>query len=162
VKKRKSKAQLQGRSRRNVGRATHATLAETVLLQPWFLPQRVAFAMHSLVPVAFWRKMRNVFDDYGCLICGAEANYHSNGMCTACYRRTRKKVLRSARRHATQSNDARLDLELFRQQNLARKLLSRFVLDDAERPKSKRIGIVQHNPVYEALAAKLEQSRRSI
>jgi hypothetical protein len=142
--------------------ASSAALAEEVLLQPWFLPQRSTLAIHRLVPVDFWKKMRNVFDDYGCLICGAESHYHSNGMCSSCYGRTREKVLSSARRHSGRGRRLRLDLELFRQEKLARKLLARFAVEGATSPKKRRIEIIHNNPVYEALAAKLELSRKPI
>lgn len=135
-------------------------LAERVLLQPWFLPKRAAVAIHSLVPIAYWLKMRHVFDDYGCLVCGREAPYHSCGMCRLCYARTRKKIFLSVRRHATPEREVRLDLELFRQQRIAQKLLYRFALRRKSPPK--RISAIQNNPVYEALAAKLEISRRPI
>src|SRR5580698_9206124 len=107
----------------SLARESYEKLVESVLLQPWFLPRRVSFAIHRLVPKDFWRKMRYVFDDYGCLICGTEAGYHSNGLCHQCYERTRKKVLFSTRRHVGRKRKGRLDLELFRQQKLARNLL---------------------------------------
>ena len=154
----KSKS-FRGRPRKTTP-ASHAALAEEVLLQPWFLPQRATLAIHGLVPVDFWKKMRNVFDDYGCLICDAQSNYHSNGMCRSCYTRTREKVLSSARRHAGRGRKLRLDLELFRQEQLAKKLLGRFAADGATLAKNRRIGIVLNNPVYEALAARLELSRK--
>lgn len=156
----KSKS-LGGRPRKTTT-ASHAALAEEVLLQPWFLPQRATLAIHRLVPVDFWKKMRNVFDDYGCLICGAQSNYHSNGMCRSCCTRTREKVLSSARRHAGRKQKLRLDLKLFRQEQLAKKLLSRFAADGAILAKNRRIGTVLSNPVYEALAAKLERARKPI
>jgi hypothetical protein len=55
-----------------------------------------------------------------------------------------------------------LDLELFRQEQLAKKLLSRFAADGAILAKNRRIGTVLSNPVYEALAAKLERARKPI
>jgi hypothetical protein len=138
----------------------HRTIADDVILQPWFLPQRVAFAIQSLVPRDFWRKMRNVFDDYGCIVCGTESNYHSNGMCALCFNRTRRKIRLSARRHAVRGRKPRLDLELFRQERLARKLLARFAAASSTAPKKRRLQVIPHNPVYEALAARLEQSRK--
>lgn len=98
---------------------------------------------------------------YGCLICGTESGYHSNGLCHRCYGRTRKKVLFSTRRHAGRKRKGRLDLELFRQQKLARNLLSRYASQGAISPKPRSVQVAQNNPVYEALAAKLEPSRRS-
>ena len=157
---RHSSKSFRGRRRKTTA-ASHAALAEKVLLQPWFLPRRVTFAIHGLVPVDFWKKMRNVFDDYGCLICGAGSNYHSNGMCRSCNTRTREKVLSSALRHAGRGRKLRLDLELFRQ-DAAKKLLGRFAPDGATFAKNRRIGIVLNNPVYEALAARLEHARKPI
>jgi hypothetical protein len=145
----------------NLPKESYEKLAESVLLQPWFLPRRVAFAMHRLVPADFWRKMRYVFEDYGCLICGTESGYHSNGMCHRCHDRTRKKVLFSARRHVGRKRKGRLDLELFRQQKLARNLLSHFASPSAISPKPRSVQVAQNNPVYEALSARLEPSRRS-
>jgi hypothetical protein len=142
-------------------RESYEKLVESVLLQPWFLPKRVTFAIHRLVPKDFWRKMRYVFDDYGCVICGTESGYHSNGLCHQCYDRTRKKVLFSTRRHVGRKRKGRLDLELFRQQKLARNLLSRYASQGAISPKPRSVQVAQNNPVYEALAAKLEPSRRS-
>ena len=147
---------------RNTTTVSHAALAEGVLLQPWFLPKRVADAIHRLVPIDYWNKMRRVFDDYGCILCGTESNYHSSGMCASCYTKTRKKVLFSARRHAARGQKLRLDLELFRQEKLAKKLLCSFAVESATSRKNPRLRIVQNNPVYEALAAKLDLSRKSI
>jgi hypothetical protein len=137
-----------------------AELAESVLLQPWFLPRQVAFTILTLIPVGFRQKMRNVFDDYGCLICGSESRYMSNGMCRNCFDITRRKILLSARRHAEPPKRVRLDLELFRQQKLAKKLLSRFA-PEVIPSKKRRLSIMRGNPVYEALSAKLEQSWKS-
>jgi hypothetical protein len=148
--------------RRDLETMSYAELAESVLLQPWFLPRRNAFAIHSLVPIAFWKKMRNVFEDYGCIICGTESYYHANGMCANCYTRTRKKILLSTRRHAARGRKARLDIELFRQEKLAKTLLSRFANKNTSSTKKARYGLAHCNPVDEALAAKLELARKSI
>jgi hypothetical protein len=80
---------------------------------------------------------------------------------TKCYERTRKKVLFSTRRHVGRKRKGRLDLELFRQQKLARNLLSRYASQGAISPKPRSVQVAPNNPVYEALAAKLEPSRRS-
>jgi hypothetical protein len=147
-------------TRRTLESASYRELAESVLLQPWFLPKRVAFAMHSLVPHSFWQRMRNAFDDYGCLICETKSHYHSNGMCRLCYQKTRKRILVSARYHAARHRNARLDLELFRQQNLAKSLLRNFANPEKRLRSSRKIKITKSNPVYEALAAKMEYERR--
>ena len=59
-------------------------IEDTVIFQPWFLPQRIGFAIHSLVPPFFWNKTRYFFDDYGCMICGTGTG--------SCYGRIRKKL----------------------------------------------------------------------
>ena len=132
-------------------------IAEKVLFQPWFLPQRVAFAIHSLVPPTFWNKMRNFFDDYGCIICGKESGYHSNGMCKNCFDKTRKQLAQSVKRHLGPPRRRRIDLELFRQQKLARKLLGGFCHSNRTSKKKHRIGEpTPANPVYEALSWRLD------
>jgi len=136
---------------------SYPALVEQILLQPWFLPKKVAFTIHSLVPVDFYKKMRYVFEDYGCLLCGAETGYHSNGMCQTCHARTYKKILFSLRRRGRQGGQPRLDLELFRQQKIARKLLSRFMAEGQKSPREPHHGIQQNNPVYEALAYRVER-----
>lgn len=126
-----------------------------VLFQPWFLPSRVAFAIHRLVPPDFYNKMRYVFDDYGCMICGRRSDYHSNGMCRLCSSRVRSKIVKSALRHSKAKSNRRLDLILFRQQRLATELLARFV--PAKRGgANKRSHELpkRNNPVYEALCAR--------
>jgi hypothetical protein len=125
------------------------------LLQPWFLPQRIAFAIHGLLPKDCWNKMRYVFDDYGCLICGKGVDYHSNGMCHKCYATTRGKILKSVRRRAADGRRPRLDLELFRQEKLAKKLLARFAINGMVVPQKPRF-LTATNPVYEALASRFD------
>jgi hypothetical protein len=131
--------------------------AHKVLLQPWFLPKRVTFAIHSLVPPGFWNKMRNFFDDYGCIICGKESGYHSNGMCKNCFDETREKLARSVKRHLGPPRRRRIDLELFRQQKLARKLLGEFCHRNRASKKKHPTGEpTPVNPVYEALSSRPE------
>ena len=134
------------------GLKSHRALVQELLLQPWFLPTKTARAIHSLVPVDFHNKMRYVFEDYGCLICGIETGYHSNGMCQKCHSRTCGKILLSLRRRGRQGGQPRLDLELFRQQKLAKKLLSRFIPEGQNSPREAHHGMLPSNPVYEALA----------
>ena len=134
------------------------SLSETVLFQPWFLPQHTAFAIHGLVPKHFWNKMRYFFDDYGCMICGSESRYHSNGMCRICYARIRKKMMLSVKRRLRSDPHYRLDLVLFRQAKLAKKLLAGFSHGRNRHAKARRIEVERSNPVYEALSPRLEES----
>ncbi|HXQ25790.1 MAG TPA: hypothetical protein VN822_05215 [Candidatus Acidoferrales bacterium] len=134
--------------------SSYSSTAEKVLLQPWFLPQRIAFAIHAMVPRDFWNKMRNFFDDYGCMICGKESGYHSNGMCKSCHDKIRKKLVQSVKRRLKSEPKQRLDLVLFRQEKLAKKLLGRYFRRSRASSRRRRIDIPrQNNPVYEALGA---------
>jgi hypothetical protein len=130
--------------------------ADKVLFQPWFLPARVSFAILSIVPPDFQNKMRYFFDDYGCMICKNGAKHHSNGMCRPCRERIRAKLVRSVRRRLkARGANRRLDLELFRQEKLAKGLLGRFT----PAKSSARLTLDIHrgsNPVYEALCARRE------
>jgi hypothetical protein len=139
-------------------RSSYSSTAEKVLLQPWFLPQRVAFAIHGLVPPDYWKKWHNFFDDYGCLICGSESQYQADGMCRACFNRTRKRLAQSVKRRLKSVPKRSLALEVFLQEKLAKKLLGRYRRrgqTSSPRPGS----YVTHgtNPVYEALSPMPQQ-----
>lgn len=137
-------------------RQRNSSVAEKVLFQPWFLPKRIAFAIHGLVPKQFYRKMRYFFEDYGCMICGTESDYHSNGMCRLCHERIRKKMMLSVKRRSKSNPRQRLDLLLFRQEKLARKLLMNFPQKRTGHLKARRTEPEHSNPVYEALSARWE------
>ena len=134
--------------------SSYSSTAARVLLQPWFLPPRVALAINALVPRDFWKKMRYFFDDYGCMICGKESGYHSNGMCKSCHDKIQKKLVQSVKRRLKSEPKQRLELVLFRQEKLAKRLLGRY--SHRSRASSQRQGTIvplQNNPVYEALGA---------
>jgi len=134
--------------------SSYQSVAEKILFQPWFLPQRITFAIHGMVPRDFWNKMRNFFDDYGCMICGAESEYHSNGMCRRCYTKVRMKLIRSVKRRLKSEPNRSFALALFRQEKLAKKLLEPYVLRSRASSKGRHIDIPgRNNPVYEALGA---------
>jgi hypothetical protein len=55
------------------------------LLLPWFLTKRATIAIRSNVPKHYQIRMRNYFDDYGCLRCNTRRGQHkSNGLCNRC------------------------------------------------------------------------------
>ena len=91
------------------------------------------------------------------MICGIESNYHSNGMCRVCRDTIRRRLISSAKRHSKFKASSRLDIALFRQQRLAKKLLARFVSGKRPVPKARNFDITgRNNPVYEALVARFE------
>jgi len=127
---------------------------DDVLLQPWFLPKRIADAIRGMVPGGFYKKMRYYFDDYGCMICGQESVHHSNGMCLHCHMKVLSRVKKSAKRHACRKPDKRLDLVIFRQQKLARNLLKGLARKKKVPAEKLTLQMFRpSNPVYEAFSA---------
>lgn len=60
-------------------------LLDEVFMQPWFLPKPIYLAVRRLIPNIHLMKLRNYFDDYGCLRCGSDdALYGSCGLCHPC------------------------------------------------------------------------------
>ncbi len=100
--------------------------------------------------------MRYFFEDYGCMICKKETKHHSNGMCRLCRDDVRRKLAKSIKRRLRSNPNQRLDLILFRQEKLAKKLLGRFCSPKVLSKERKIILQPIHNPVYEALCARLE------
>jgi hypothetical protein len=113
--------------------ARYSQMLNKVLLQPWFLPKRAANAIRSIVPPDFWKKMRHLFDDYGCIICERRSEYLGNGMCRRCYTLVRARLVASVKRRKQSNPHERLDLEVFNQRALARKLLRKFSLSRKNR-----------------------------
>ena len=69
------------------------------MFQPWFLPFRIARAISSLLPADYRKRMRDCFDDYGCMRCGRlEVPYQSNGMCSRCVENVTRRIKNSAAR----------------------------------------------------------------
>ena len=113
--------------------------SDEMLFQPWFLSKRVQLAIRSLVPPSYWKRMRDFFDDYGCMICGTDQNYLSNGMCNPCNAKVRRGLLSSARRRLKSTLEQRVDLDFLRQARLAKKLLGRFSVTAAPRASYQRL-----------------------
>jgi hypothetical protein len=137
---------------------SHARVVNEVLLQPWFLPQKAAFAILGLVPTDFRKKLGYYFEDYGCMICKVESDYHSNGMCVRCCQLVRKRLAQSVARRSKSGRRPRLDLAMFRQERIAKQLLIKFSM---RAHPSQRHSIelpLKYNPVYEALANRSKQS----
>ncbi len=36
---------------------------DELLFQPWFLPKRITYKIHGLMPPQYWKKMRYYFED---------------------------------------------------------------------------------------------------
>jgi hypothetical protein len=71
------------------------------LLLPWFLTRRATMAIRSNVPRNYQLRMRNYFDDYGCLRCGTHRGQHrGNGLCHRCSGLVLARLKRSYQRRA--------------------------------------------------------------
>ncbi len=140
---RQNKVPNQSRSRLNV--------RNELLFQPWFLPKRITYKIHGLMPPQYWKKMRYYFEDWGCIVCESEGRYHSNGMCVRCFVKTSGRLKQSMRRHSKSVGpNQRLDLELFRQEKLAKKLLADFRDSNGASRGRRMINPYRPcNPVYE-------------
>lgn len=99
--------------------------SDELLLQPWFMSKRVQLAIRSLVPPSYQKRMRDFFDDYGCMICGDDTKYAANGMCLRCNHNVRYMLVSSARRRLKTTLARRIDMGLLRQTRIAKKLLQR-------------------------------------
>lgn len=134
--------------------ATHCASANDVLLQPWFLPKRIADAIRGMVPHSYRSRMRYYFEDYGCMICGCESLYHSNGMCLPCFKRVLSRIKKSFARRTRSNIQPRLDLVLFRQQKLAKSLLQDLTPENKAPAQRQTLQMYRRmNPVYEAFSA---------
>ncbi len=106
MNKRRVARQVSGKQRKQ------PHLLDEVFLQPWFLSQDIACAVRKIIPDLFLNKMRYYFEDWGCLVCGSKRRlYLSNGMCSPCVTRTRKRLfLCLERRGLTPSERLNSDL----------------------------------------------------
>jgi hypothetical protein len=77
-------------------------LSESVLLEPWFLPRDVAWAILRLLPIFHQRKWTYFFEDWGCLKCGRKAALHvGDGLCNKCRASVDYRLKSSMKRRAT-------------------------------------------------------------
>jgi hypothetical protein len=122
-----------------------------LVFHPWFLPQRVVHAIRSLIPMNYSKRMRNFFDDYGCMKCGTDQRYLANGMCESCYTNILKKLRRSAVRRLKSKTERHHDIGLIRQAKVAKNLLRRFSPDHRAESERLRMDTAESkNPVDEA------------
>jgi hypothetical protein len=83
-------------------RNSETLLLDDVFLQPWFLPQKTAFAIRNMLPPEHRHKMRFYFDDHGCLKCEkTKVRYGSNGLCKPCAQHVKLKLFWSVKRRWT-------------------------------------------------------------
>jgi hypothetical protein len=80
-------------NRRSPARKAPGLACDELMLQPWFLTSRVQRRITGLVPPSYRQKMRDFYDDYGCMICGgSDGNHYANGMCIVCNGSVRRRL----------------------------------------------------------------------
>jgi hypothetical protein len=97
---------------------------EELLLQPWFLPKKIALGITKLVPPDYRKRMRDCFIDFGCLRCGhTDRIYGANGMCAPCQSVTYARVVASGNKRLRGRQPLRYGKEFVGHADRARKLL---------------------------------------
>ena len=149
----RSKSHNSRRRARNRVKGSDVLTSEEFLLQPWFLPRRIELAIRALIPSDYRGRLRNYFDDYGCMLCSGRLDYGTNGMCGRCSRNVRRRLWKSLKRHLKPKSERHFDLGLVRHANLAQKLLRGFApTHRASSEQHRRDTARSQNPVYEAFS----------
>lgn len=126
--------------------------AEDLLLQPWFLPTRTARLIKNLLPPDFRQRLRDYFDDYGCLRCRRrKVPYQSNGMCRRCAIGVFHRMYASANRRLKERLPRRYGREFVEKEYSAHKLLRGLVARarKARKPPSAKL-VHLGNPIAAA------------
>jgi len=114
-------------NRRSPARKAPGLACDELMLQPWFLTSRVQRRITGLVPPSYRQKMRDFYDDYGCMICGgSDGNHYANGMCIVCNGSVRRRLSASAMRRLSATVPRRLDMKLVSKAKLATRMLTEF------------------------------------
>ncbi len=104
---------------------------ELAMLQPWFLPLEIAYAVKQLIPREYLSRMRWMFEDFGCILCGTKSvRYGGNGFCRDCRWGLLKRMIASMKkRFGSPEKLMRLKptVQLIDSAVLARKLLADLV-----------------------------------
>lgn len=93
------------RPKPRVSKALSKKQVDDVLLEPWFLPKKVAASIQHLLPQDYRRRMSYFFEDYGCLRCHRkDVPYGANGMCNNCRVWVKYHMLKSLQRRNIKEN----------------------------------------------------------
>jgi len=124
---------------------------QELMLQPWFLPKRIARIIRWLVPSDYRKRLHDYFDDYGCMRCNRlDLPYRSNGMCLGCMSTVYGRLQESIIRRSTERRPKRYGQELVHKAAQARKLLGEFSRTRKSSPKAGRYRSVRlSSPIIE-------------
>jgi hypothetical protein len=131
--------------------------SDELLLQPWFLSMAVQTKMTALVPPSYRQKMRDFYDDYGCMVCGGHLRYQANGMCCVCNNVVRYKLKLSANRRLKPRMAKRVHVKMLSQAKLAKDLLAKYRSVSVTGTKAHRPHGTLENPVDYAVGQTLRQ-----
>lgn len=100
---------------------------EELVLQPWFLSKTAARKMRNLLPPDFRKRLRDMFEDYGCLRCDRkDVPYRSNGMCDNCMMTVFHRIHTSEYRRSKERMEKRYGKDLVFKERAAKRLLGEF------------------------------------
>jgi hypothetical protein len=136
-----------GRSKKQGIRLTKKEL----VLQPWFLPKRVARIVWGLVPADYRKRLHDYFDDYGCMRCSRlDVSYKSNAMCRSCYMKVFNRLQQSIARRSGDRLPRGYGREIVRKAAQARKLLAEFSRKNSTSSRGRRFRSVRlSSPIVE-------------
>jgi hypothetical protein len=149
----KSLTKIETTASKSEGTRRHRTrlTKQELILQPWFLPKRVARNVWALVPPDYRKRLHDYFDDYGCMRCNRlDVAYRSNAMCDKCMMLVYHRLQQSINRRSADRPPRGYGRELVRKAALARKLLSEFSCEVKASPKAARLRSVRlSSPIIE-------------
>ena len=117
---------------------------EELVVQPWFLPKRIALAIFHLLPPDYRFRMRNYYLDYGCLRCDRiDVPYGANGMCNGCKLTVYSRMVVSAKRRMKLRPELKYGNDFVEDAEKARKLLESVSRRVRKRPSRPHVKTVQ-------------------
>lgn len=136
--------------------------SDELVFQPWFLSSDIANEIRVLIPPGYQRKMRDYFDNFGCMSCHrADRLYGGNGMCHLCETKIRTRIRKCIQRRLDGSVEI-VQPDLFmKEPNKVKKLLRGIELGKSKTKTRSRKGRGHLNPALDVYRS-LTDSRRSV
>jgi hypothetical protein len=99
---------------------------DSLILEPWFLPHKITYAIRALLPPEHRLKLRDYFAEWGCLRCGNRERHWSSGLCEKCYNILHHRIGVCLRRRAAVIVPDKIGLKHVEDVRTARRLLKGF------------------------------------
>lgn len=123
---------------------------DAVVFHPWFLPAKTTYAIYRLLPPGHRFKMRDYFDDHGCLRCDEKGGYCAMGLCDRCYNLLHSRIRACVRKRASVTVPQQYGLKHLKDAQIARRLLKGFPAKMYVTPASGRSAYTINNPAQAA------------